>query len=231
MQKKKLSKESKKPPVVIFDIDYTVFNTVTFRRNLYLSLAKKLGYSDVEQFFLIAKETEQATKKEAGYFKPGLFIQLLKKYSQTAASIRELENIFFDETLYINSLYTDARSVFQEIVVKREIPVIIFSTGEKEFQLQKITALKEMIHEDRIHIFADKLLQLEEVLTKYAENHIYIVDDLPTILKEAKQFNNEITTIWINRDKSVSEKDFVDNFGADNVIENLGEIVTIVNKS
>lgn len=229
MQKKKLSKETRKPPVIIFDIDYTVFNTKIFRRNLYTLLAEKLGYSELDQFFLIAQQIEKETKKESGYFKPRRFLQLLKEHSHTTIPLDELENVFFDETLYIDSLYEDARSVFQEIVVKRDIPIIIFSTGEKKFQLQKITAVKEMLHEDRVHIFTNKLLQLKDVLTKYKDYQIYIVDDLPTILKEAKLFDNDITTIWINRDPSVSEKDFVDNFSADNVIENLREIVTIIN--
>lgn len=219
-----------KPPAVIFDIDYTVFNTKTFRQNLFSLLAETVHYSGTTPFFTFAREIEQEVKKQEGYFDPVAFLTLLKQRTGTKQSVAELTDIFFDESLYVESLYENARDVFQELVMKRDIPILIFSKGAKKFQLLKLAALKEMIKQDNIHIFVDKLKQLKEFLITYDAYQLYLVDDLPTVLKEAKAFNAEIVTIWINRDPSLKESDFVSDFRADYVIENLQEISTIVTK-
>lgn len=220
-----------KKKVVIFDIDYTIFNTHAFRKNLYEFLAQKLGYTDIGPFVQVAKHIEKKTRDTVGYFKPLVFLKLIKAELKTDLSITELEGLFFDESLYIESLYEDARSVFQELVMKRDIPIIIFSMGEKKFQMYKLKALKEMLEVDHIHIFADKFKRLKDVLREYKNYHIFMVDDLPTVLKQAKMFNKDIVTIWVNRDKQVSEKDFVQGFKADYVIDNLVKIITIAAKN
>jgi hypothetical protein len=220
----------KSKKIVLFDIDYTVFNTNVFRSNLYPLLAEKFGFSDLSLFIELAKEVGKETKEKIGYFNPETFLKLLKEKSKKDVPISELEDIFFDETLYIESLYEDARSVFQELVMKRDIQINIFSTGDKKFQMRKIAILKDMLHDDNLHIFVDKLKRLKDVLQQYEEYHIYMVDDLPTVLKEAKSFDKNITTIWMNRDKKLNEQDFVTNFKADYVVKNLEEIIPLVIK-
>lgn len=224
----------KKKTVVIFDIDFTVFNTAAFRRTLYKLLAQEMGYSDFQEFYTLAQKTEQKTKEQAGYFKPQIFLSLLQKKAKTKVTLIDLRKLFFNESLYIESLYEDAREVFQELVMRRDIAVIIFSTGEKEFQMRKVGELQRMLKEDQIHIFADKLLRLKDILLQYQDNHIYLVDDLPTVLYEAKKIDPTILTIWINHDKQVHEKDFldpyeeVDGFKADATVANLNEIIPLI---
>lgn len=218
--------ENKK--IVLFDIDYTVFNTHAFRANLYEFLAKKLGYKNEEDFFILAKQIEGETRKKEGYFKPLTFLNILKQKATTELSLQELEDIFFDESLYIKSLYEDARSVFQELVMKRGIQINIFSTGEKKFQMKKITALKEMLLIDNLHIFVDKLKKLKEVLNQYNDYHIYMVDDFPTVLDEAKKFNKNITTIWVNRNKKPGDKELIETFKIDHTVSNLEEIIPFI---
>lgn len=228
---KSLKENKVKKKVVIFDIDYTVFNTHTFRANLYEHLSEKLEYTNKNFFYDLAKHIEKKTRDREGYFKPRTFIKFLKNELKTDLSIDKLEDIFFDESLYIESLYEDARSVFQELVMKRDIPIIIFSTGEKKFQMYKLSGLKHMLQEDQIHIFVDKLKRLKDILSEYKNYRIYMVDDLPTVLKEAKQFDKGVVTIWVNRDRHVTEKDFVKNYTSDFVISSLTEVTKIVSKN
>ncbi len=229
-------KISNKEPVVIFDIDFTIFNTATFRRNLYELLANQLGFSDIRQFTKLAHHVEEEAKEQVGYFKPHVFLTILQKKAKKEVTLAELEKTFFDESLYIESLYEDARDVFQELVMRRNIDIIIFSTGEKEFQMHKIKVLKNMLQEDRIHIFSDKLLRLKDVLLKYHDKHIFLVDDLPTILYEAKKLYPGITTVWVDNDKKIIEKDFfdkqetVEGFHADKLIHSLGELIPIISE-
>src|SRR5574342_504915 len=98
--------------IVLFDIDYTVFDTRTFRANLYELLADKLGSKNKKAFFDLAKRAEADTRQKEGYFKPSTFLNLLKQKTETKLSFSQLEDIFFDESLYVESLYEDARSVF-----------------------------------------------------------------------------------------------------------------------
>lgn len=227
-------KKSEKKKVVIFDIDFTVFNTAAFRKNLYQLLAIKLGYNNMLQFNQLARQTEQETKEQVGYFKPRIFLSFLQKKTKKKVKMQELEEIFFNESLYIESLYEDSRDVFQELVIKKNIDIIIFSTGEKEFQMQKINSLHEMLKEDQIHIFVDKLVRLKEILIKYNDSTIYLVDDLPTVLSQAKKLNPDIITIWINHDRRIHERDFFDEreprkgFKTDKIISELKEIIPIV---
>jgi FMN phosphatase YigB (HAD superfamily) len=197
----------KKKPVVIFDVDFTVFDTAAFRKNLYHNLAELLDYADITQFNKLAKETEQETKEIEGYFRPRVFLALLQRKAKKGVSLEALANVFFDEQLYIESLYEGAREVFQELVMKRDIAVVIFSKGEKEFHMHKISPLRDMLKEDHIHIFADKIVKLQEVLAKYEAYHIYLVDDFLSVLSEAKKYAKDLTTIWVNRDKKIQGND------------------------
>lgn len=221
----------KNKKIVLFDIDYTVFDTHAFRANLYALLVEKLKYRQKDTFFDLAKKIEKETREKEGYFKPLTFLNLLKEYTKTKLSFKELEDIFFDESLYVESLYEDARSVFQELVMKRNIQINIFSTGEKKFQMQKISSLRDMLMVDNLHIFVDKLKKLKDVLKEYEEYHIYMVDDYPTVLKEAKKFNKNITTIWINRDTKLEDKGFIKSFKVDHVIKSLEDLIPLVTKN
>ena len=214
--------------IVLFDIDYTVFDTRTFRVNLYELLSEKLGYKNKSNFVDLAKKVEADTRKQEGYFKPSTFLELLKNETKTKISSNELEDIFYDESLYIKSLYEGAKSVFQELVIKKNIQINIFSTGEKKFQMQKITALTDMLMIDNLHIYVDKLKKLKEVLQQYEDYHIYMVDDFPIVLKEAKQFNKNITTIWVNRGIRIEDEELIKSFKVDYIIKKLEEIIPLV---
>jgi hypothetical protein len=229
MKKDQSSNRHHNGPVVILDIDYTVFTSPTFRRNFYTQLTEKLGYAKESEFLSLARKAEQQTKEEEGYFNPTVFLKHLKQISHTDVPATELEQILFDESLYIESVYEEARSLFQKLVIEQDIPVNIFSTGEKKFHKQKMDAFKEMLQEDQTHIEIVGMKRLRDVLQNYDGYHVYLVDDLPTILKEAKGLRSDITTIWVNKDKK-TEKDFVKNFQSDYIIENLVEIATIVSE-
>ena len=215
-----------KQPVVILDIDYTIFDTDSFRTAVYKRLATKLRFIDFAPFLDLTKQIETKTKLQVGYFDPKVFLQLLRKETETELSQQDLEDIFFDENLYRASLYEEVADLFQKFV-DQNIQLVIFSTGEEKFQTMKLTGIKELLHEEHIHIFVDKLLDLKDVLQKYQDKQVYLVDDLSNVLQEAKSADPSVKTILIDRNNRFLEQDFRPDF----VIENLTKIVTIVTKN
>lgn len=218
----------KQNKVVLLDIDHTIFDTDILRTNIYTSLAKKLGYNDLESLYALVKETEQETKKEIGYFKTQVFLERFHRKLETSLPLVAIEEIFFDDSFYHTALYSDAVSVLQELTKKNDIEIIIFSTGEKDFQMRKIASLKHLLKEDQIRVFIDKITKLEETLQEYHSHACYIVDDLPRVLKAAKQFDKRVTTIWVNREKKFEDTELIQEFIADYEIKELNEIIPIV---
>ncbi len=149
--------KSQKKPVVILDIDQTLFNTKVFKERL--------------------KNTNMLGESE-----------------------------------YIELLYLIEKKFFQELVIKRDIPVQIFSSR------------KELL--TKAHTFNDTEItkRLKDYLEDYKEFQIFLVDDNPSLLQQVKGFNKEIITIWLNSNRKETSKDIQ----VDKIIQKLEEIFSIV---
>ena len=114
----KIMKLSGRRKIVLFDIDYTLFNTEVF--------------------------------KTSG----------LKEY------------LLFEEIL----------PVFTKLFGTVELG--IFSKGESEFQKEKLrkTNLESFFKREHLHIFEDKVVSIKEILGKYRNYKIYLVDDKLNVL-------------------------------------------------
>jgi hypothetical protein len=119
-----------------------------------------------------------------------------------------------DESEYIELLYLTEKKVFQELVIKRNIPVNIFSSR------------KELIIKSHSYDTA-AIKRLKDYLEDYKDYQIYLVDDQPKLLKEAKKMNKDIVTILFQT-KIVNGKNAKDNIGVDKVINKLKEILPII---
>ncbi|HSX09795.1 MAG TPA: hypothetical protein VLF93_06595 [Candidatus Saccharimonadales bacterium] len=226
-------KEVDKKPIVIFDIDFTIFDTAQLRHNRYKIFSKRLGYDDFNEFLTIARETEEETKEKEKHFVPRVFLSLLKKKAKSDISLEEMESIFFDEEFYEKSLYSDVLDVFDELITKRHVGVALLSTGEKEFQYYKIRALQKYLNNEHIHIFRDKVPELKKILSKYKDNTVFLVDDMLHVLKEAKKVDPNVMTIWIKRKREFNDSIFfddqvIDDFIPDNVISDLHELLPLL---
>lgn len=213
--------------IVLFDIDYTLFDTDSFRLILYEQLADKLGFSDIQEFYKLTIQAEEETKRQLGYYRRDIFLEILKRHAKHKVPFEELQELYQNQSLYTNTLYQDAREVLQKLTADN-IHINILSTGYKEFQMMKIASLNEFLPVDSLHIFENKLPHLSDVLSHYQGYNIYIVDDFIDILKEAKSIHPAVTTILITR-----QKKFEDNFGSrdfipDYQVKSLTEILPII---
>lgn len=153
-----------KPKLVLFDIDYTLFNTKEFKES---GLLKYLLYNEV-----------------------GDVLSKLKEFTELG----------------------------------------IISEGEVVFQKNKLnsTGIIGKFNEEYIHIVKDKDKALGNILTKYKNYSLFLVDDKLTILQSAKRILPSIYTIWVKRglyaDNQKSLKDFV----PDIQVKDLKDLVKIM---
>jgi len=144
-------------PIVLFDIDYTLFNTRKF------------------------KESE---------------LQDYNTYEEVVGILQRLKNI--------SSLG-------------------IFSRGEVQFQKTKLrkTGLTKFFTANNIHIFDDKDANLVQVLEKYKNFKLFLVDDRLELLYSAKQLMPQIVTIWVKRGPYAENQKPIEDFIPNVTINNL----------
>ena len=79
-----------------------------------------------------------------------------------------------------------------------------------------------------IHIFEDKNANLKEVLFKYKNSKVFLVDDKLLILYEAKLSMPSIVTIWIKRGPFAKNQKPVKNFSPDVTANNLFNLSAVI---
>lgn len=160
-------KSLNKKPVVLFDIDYTLFDTASFKQS-------------------------------------GL-----------------LEHKIYEEvTQVLDSLNTFAI-------------LGIFSKGEDEFQKTKLekTKMLKFFKEENIHIFDDKDANLIQVLEKYKNSKLFLVDDKLDILYFAKKHMPQIITVWVKRGPYAAAQKPIEDFIPSATIDDLANLYRIVSSN
>jgi FMN phosphatase YigB (HAD superfamily) len=139
--------------------------------------------------------------------------------------------VFKESALQKYSIYEEVET---ELARLKDIAVLgIFSKGESEFQKTKLkkTGLLKFFAENNIHIFVDKDANLTEILKKYKNSKLFLVDDKLEILFLAKKCMPEITTVWVKRGPFALDKKPIEDFTPDATIDNLSNLFNIVSSS
>jgi FMN phosphatase YigB (HAD superfamily) len=135
---------------------------------------------------------------------------------------------FKDSRLSNYVLYPETIPVLESIFGK--IDLGIFSTGEKEFQQEKLrrTDLQKFFKPGNSHIFKNKHSGIAQVLKQYGEWQIYLVDDKLDVLKKAKAEASFVTTIWVERGPYALEHSLLAKFTPDARIPDLRQLPEII---
>lgn len=216
--------------IVLFDIDYTLFDQDSYRDNFFPLLGEEIGITDKDEFLSLKKATDEKTRRIAGYFDPYVFLNELIKHAQKTTTLKRLENIFFNNDIYEASIYEDTLSVLNQLNDKN-YAVGILSTGHTKHQKRKIEQLKKYFKKTDTHIFPNKIHVLKEVLEKYKTyKNIYLVDDTLEVLEAAKAVNSNLQTIWLKKTKKYEAPFSIPNFNPDYTFTNLSAILSILRK-
>lgn len=109
----------------------------------------------------------------------------------------------------------------------------IFSKGETKFQKTKLerTGMMKFFKDYNIHIFDDKNANLINILGKYKDSNLFLVDDKLGVLYSAKKHMGQVFTIWVKRGPFAQNQREISGFKPDAEVKNLSEVVKIIKKS
>ncbi len=142
------------------------------------------------------------------------------------------DTAFFKQSkLLKHKIYADVMQVLDNLSAFALLG--IFSKGESEFQKTKLekTGIAKFFKEKNIHIFDDKDANLINILEKYKDSKIFLIDDKLSVLSSAKKHVPEVCVIWVKRGPFAENQQPIFGFVPDAEIKNLSEVVEIVKSS
>lgn len=139
-------------------------------------------------------------------------------------------DLFKESDLKTHSLYEEVVGVLVELATHATLG--IFSEGNVELQRNKLlkTDIMKNFNEEDIHIFLEKTTPIPEVIGKYKDHKIFLVDDRPSILEKVKKHSPSVFTVFINREKRIWKADEPTDYMADAVITSLNELVPLISQ-
>ncbi|MEX2007182.1 MAG: hypothetical protein WD992_00200 [Candidatus Levyibacteriota bacterium] len=137
-------------------------------------------------------------------------------------------DLFKESDLTKHSLYEEVVGVLVEIATHATLG--IFSEGDMEFQRNKLMKTDIMNHfnEEDIHIFTEKTTPIPQVLNKYKDYKVFLVDDRPSILGKVKKNSPSVFTIFIDREKRIWKGDEPIDYSADATVSTLNEVIPLI---
>lgn len=216
--------------VILFDIDYTLFDTYRFKRKIYEIVKDYFNYKKIDNLVKIIDEAYGDSRTKWGIFIPEKFTADLNIKLKANMPIDFVERKIHALNLFDTHHYKEVEYILKKLNKNKQIIIGIFSSGDEGFQKNKIKKIMKYLHKDHINIFMFKHDKLKEVFDKYKNYKLFIVDDFLDILDKINKLNKNAVTVWIKRkEKSefnkVSEiKEFKPNYE----IENLKELISII---
>jgi len=218
-----------KLPIILFDIDYTLFDANKFRRKIFRVIKKNIEDKEINNIDSILKSAYIVSRKDTGHFRLSLFLEALATGLNKEIAPITLEKAIFREDIFTGNLYEGAKKVLQSLSKNKLLKIGIFSAGDDAFQRKKIKEIENFLHKDHIHIFTFKKSEkLDTIVKRYKKNKLYIVDDKLEILYAAKSLNKTIFCIWIKRRKFATQQEEIFDFRPDAIVVDLREVVKII---
>ena len=177
--------------IILFDIDHTLFDTNVFRDIIYKKLSKKLKLKYNEDFLKLIKKSEKITINKKKYFDPDFFMKTLINLTNSKLNQDHLKPEFWNNSNFEKSIYPEVISVFNEIKKNKNVLIGIFSRGETKFQKKKIEILEDNLADEHVHIFINKLDEIDKIVSKYKDYQVLIVDNLLRVLEFSKKFSKK----------------------------------------
>ena len=217
---------SKLQSVVLFDIDYTLFDSSLFRERLYGNISRAVK-QDRKQIERIGKVIYDQIRKKYGYFNPNDFIKGLKRRMGGNVDQALIEQSIWDKNSFRASIYKEVDEVLSSL--GGSMLVGVFSKGHDRFQRAKLKAITHFLQKKHIHIVVDKYASLPELIKKYKKHKLYLVDDELEVLHSASKLRRDIFTIWVKRGRYATKQKPIPAFIPDATVTNLKKITKIMN--
>ncbi|MCL4418618.1 HAD hydrolase-like protein [Patescibacteria group bacterium] len=219
-----------KPKIVLFDIDYTLFNALKFRKKILSEIKERIKENKFKNIERILENAYLESRQKVGYFDPSSFIRDINKKFGSDIPEAFLDEYVKKEELF-EHLYKEVDRVLEELSKDKTLLIGIFSGGNKNFQKEKIKRQLNLFNKKHIHIFPYKKIELENMLKKYKNYKVFLIDDVLSILSKAKKIDKSIYAIWIKRGRFAKIAKKTEDFNPDKEVKNLNKIVSIINSN
>lgn len=217
-----------KKPIVLFDIDNTLFDAEKFRRKIFQETIKATEHKSPYGLEKKIQDVYVASRRATGFFNPKLFIKDLIKELKIKTGSSVLEKLIFKEDIFLGNLYKETKQVLDLLSKNRLLTIGVFSTGHDSFQRKKIKEIQDLFHKEHIHIFIFKEKELQNIIKRYKEYRLYLIDDFLEILHRAKKLNKNVFTIWMKRGRFAKRQEPIPSFAPDATITSLKEVIKLV---
>lgn len=213
--------------IILFDIDYTLFDTTQYKKKIAEKLAEIINFVDSDKAYAVIEKVYYDVRS-FGDFNPSLFADLFLKKFPDSLSKKAIEEIWWQKDILISALYPETVSVLQKLSKKENLLLGIFSSGKTDFQLAKISFFADLFHKDHLHITSFKEETVSSLMQEYKDQAVILVDDYIEILDKAKKMKSDLMTIWMKRGRFAEKARIPYGFEPDATIVTLGELLPIV---
>lgn len=137
-------------------------------------------------------------------------------------------DIFKASDLKTHSIYEEVADVLEKL---SDVALLgIFSEGKLQLQHAKLekTKIDAFFVKEHMHIVEKKDISIGEMLKRYKNHVLYLVDDKLSVLHQASLLMPEVKTIWIKRGIYAKEQKPIENFTPHAIIYTLEEVIPLV---
>ena len=213
--------------LILFDIDYTLFDVNKFRRKIFKIIKNMALGKEIKNIDSMLREAYIVSRKDTGYFSLRTFLEYILTGLKVQVPIETLEKEILKEDLFTGNLYKEAKNVLRTLAKNKSLRIGIFSAGDF-FQRKKVKEIEDFLNREHVHIFVKKHKELPAIIKLYKKYKLYIVDDMLKILRTAKLLNKNVFTIWVKRKKFARQAEEITDFMPDAIVANLKEIPKLV---
>ncbi len=218
--------------VILFDIDYTLINTdllrEAFMENL-VHILQKDTRSDLGSIASALIDIEMQLISEKGRFELNRYLEMIAhKYSMSPNLRGDLEKALTAPEMFKKSVYPEVWDVLKKL--KGKIPAGVFSAGDVDFQHRKLqlSGLSEYLVPAQVNIFERKVPSIPQLLSKYQNVDLTVVDDRVEALEAIKQQRLNILALWVHRGKYADKLPKTKEYAPNYEIRNLSEIFNVI---
>lgn len=137
-------------------------------------------------------------------------------------------DIFKASDLQTHSIYEEVPGVLQKL---SDIAMLgIFSEGKLLLQQTKLekTHIDTFFIKEHMHIVEKKDVSIGDMLKKYKNHLLFLVDDKLSVLHQASLLMPEAVTIWIKRGIYAQNQKPIENYTPHAIIYSLEEVIPLV---
>ncbi|MBI2033127.1 MAG: hypothetical protein HYT10_01535 [Candidatus Levybacteria bacterium] len=216
-----------KQPLILIDIDNTLFDSGTFRQKLFTHLSKRIQKFGVKITPEICQEIYNSHIQKYGLFVPDEFINaLLENKGKKEGVLEIIEGALFDTKFMKSHFYQETFQVLEKLSAIGTLG--IFSQGNTKFQNAKIKSIKHFFHKEHIHIVENKKNIFEKIISKYDAEKVYLIDDFLSILFSVKKRFPNVTVIWMKRGRYAAKQEPIRGFIPDATVTNLQDALPLI---